>query len=404
MKNAARQTIILSLSNFITRVLGMVFFIFLAKTLSVKDYSLFRYLITLASMFGLAFYGIPIALTKFLSVNASDSKLKSEYLGATVALLGMVFVVLAGIVLIFNDYKAYLILFIFAYLIDLNYLGYSRGLLDYLKLSGYKLVGNSLNVAIIAGAFLLIDKIDLNVGVSIYAFSGFVSLLLFEWFRWHSRLSLANFRKRLIDVIKFSIPVTIGGVGWTILLGITSIYLEKYKSLEQVGYYSVGATLMQTFSFLPDAIFTLLMPKIAGISDKRTLLKPLRLASLACLVFTLMLFIPLYFYREMVITLVFSEKYLAATSIILPLATGQLFLILNQVYGTALQGLGKPGIPSAIIVAAAGTNAILGFFFVRQFGLTGAAYSYTISGFGAYIAVMVYWRHFVRQGGLEKTS
>ena len=400
MREIARKTIVLAFSNFVTRGLGMLFFVLLAKALTVSEYSLFRYLITLASMFGLAFYGIPTALAKYLSQPDTDNRSRSEYLGATIALLGIIYAILILTVLIFNDNKFYLIIFIFAYLIDLFYLGFSRGLLDYLKLNAYKLIANSLQFLILGGLFLINGKIDFAFGVIFYAFSGVISLLVFEIIRWQMKASFSNFKNRFYGVVKFSVPVTFGGIGWTVLLGITSIYLEKYIDIDQVGYYSVGVTLMQTFSFLPDAIFTLLMPKISGLNDKTRIIKPLRLAFYSCLLVTILIFLPLYFYRSLIITFVFSEKYLAASIIILPLAIGQLFIILNQIYGTALQGLGNPKVPSIIIAIAAGINVILGYIFVRKFGLIGAAYSFAIAGLASYILMAAYWFRFVRRGGL----
>ena len=69
MKHLIKSTIILTISNVLTRVLGMLFFVILARAMSVVEYGDFRFLLTLSMIYGIAFSGIPTALTKYFSQN-----------------------------------------------------------------------------------------------------------------------------------------------------------------------------------------------------------------------------------------------------------------------------------------------------------------------------------------------
>lgn len=404
IRETVKHTAALAISNVISRFLAMIFFVLLARSLSVADYGLFRYLITLASIYGLVFSAIPTALAKFLSEHRDNTDLKKAYLGNSVILMILLYIIVLIVILIFSPNKLFLLLFTFALMIDLLYIGFARGLLDFVKLGGYKFLENIIQLALLISAFALFKNPDMAYMVIFYSMSGVISIIIFEIFRPELKVNWRLSRVVSSQIIKYSLSFTVGSVGWALLLGIPSVYIEKFHGLEQVGYFSVIATLMQVFSFLPDAVFTLIVPKVAGLKDKRQIVKPLKLAAWGCFVFSLLIFIPLYYYRELALTLIFTEKYLPATIIILPMALSQLFLILNQIYGTAFQGLGRPGIPSIVITIAGVINLVIGYFLTKSYGILGASYSLTISALASWILITIIWLLWVRAGGLEQSS
>jgi O-antigen/teichoic acid export membrane protein len=396
-----RQTFILSISNVLTRGLGMIFLIILARSLTVAEYGLFRYLLTLSTVYALAFAGVPTALTKFLGDSGSDPNLKTEYLSNSLFLAIILYLALAIVIFLFASHKILLLLFILTFLIDLFYIGFARGILDYFKLNGFKMFENVIQLAVLIYAFYLYGHIDFNFSVVFYSFSGLLSLAVFEMIRPNFKIKWRYSRKRIMEILRYAVPVTFGAVGWTLLYGISNIYVEHFNGTEQVGYFSVGLTLMQIFSFFPDAIYTILMPKVAGLKDKRKILKPLRLALLGCLVIFIFIAIPLLLFRYFIVTFLFSSKYMPAVAVILPLTISQLFLTMYKLYGTSWQGLGKPTITSIIIAIATGINIIAGYFLTKSYGIIGASISLAISAFAAWIVTILVWRRWVKRGGLE---
>ncbi len=404
INNTVRQTFILSVSNALTRFMGMVFFIILARSLTVSEYGLFRYLLTLSTIYGLAVVGVPTALTRFLGESTADHEKKTEYFANSLFLCLLLFLVLTLIVFLFASHKILLILFIFAYLVDLFYIGYARGMLNYLKLNGFKLLENIFQLAILTAAYLIYRKVDLNFSTVFYSFSGILSLSIFEIIRPDLKIKWHYSRQRLVEILRYAAPVTLGAVGMTLLFGISSIYIEKFYDTEQVGYFSVGLTLMQIFSFLPEAIYTIMMPKAAGLKDKHRILRPLRLAILGSLGMSIIIFVPLYYFRGFVVSFLFSPKYLPAVATILPQTVCQVFLMMNQFYGTAWQGLGKPAFASIIISIAAGVNLVLGYFFTKGYGIVGASVALAISSFAAWMISLIVWRWWLKRGGLDLIS
>jgi O-antigen/teichoic acid export membrane protein len=401
INQTVKQTFILSVSNALTRGMGMLFFIVLARSLTVAEFGLFRYLLTLSTIYALAFVGIPTALTKFLGDSGSDQDLKTEYLSNSLFLSVLVYLALAIVVLLFASHNILLLLFILTFLVDIFYVGFARGILDYLKLNGFKLFENVIQLAILISVYFFYRHIDFNFSVVFYSFSGLLSLAVFEIIRPNFKIKWRYSMKRIMEILRYAVPVTFGALGWTLLYGISNIYVEHFNGTEQVGYFSVGLTLMQVFSFFPDAIYTILMPKVAGLKDKRKILRPLRMATLGCLGVFVLISIPLILFPGLIVSFLFSPKYMPAVAVILPLMIGQLFLTLYKLYGTSWQGLGKPAITSIIIAIAAGINIVVGYFLTRSFGIVGASVSLTISAFATWVVTILFWRRWVKRGGLE---
>jgi len=352
-------------------------------------------------MYALVFTGIPTALTKFLGEYKSDNNLKAEYLSNSLFLMLAIFLLLVVAILIFASEKLLLILFLFALLIDLAYMGYARGSLDYLKLNGFKFLENVIKLTILMIAYLLFKRVSLDFSVVFYSLSSVVSLIIFEFIRPAFKIQWYVSRTRMIEIIRYVIPVTMGAVGWTLLFGISSVYVEHFYGHEQVGYFSIGLTLMQVFSFLPDAVNMIIMPKVAALKDKETILRPIKLAVAGCVVVSLVILIPLTIFRTMIVVIIFSDKYLPAVAVILPLGISQVFFAALQVYGSVWQGLGKPGIPSIIIGVATGLNIVLGYFLIKNYGIFGASVSLAICAFIAWLITVIYWRKWLRRGGLD---
>jgi O-antigen/teichoic acid export membrane protein len=401
MKNTVKQTMFLSISNAATRFMGMLFFIILARSLTVSEYGLFRYLLTLSVLFALPFTGIPTALSRYFGDSQIDPDLKNEYLGNSILLILSLYLVIAAIIVIFTSHKVLLLFFVFALLIDMLYMGLVRGKLDYLKLNGFKLLENIIQLTVLILAFIIYKQVNLTFSVIFFSLSGLISLAIFEIAMPDIKISWSYSRQRIGNILRYSIPVTIGSVGWALLFAISSIYIEQFYGTEQVAYFSIGLTLMQIFSFLPDSINTIILPKVAGLIDKRKIRVPLRMAAFGCMGASVLIFVPVFIFRDLIIELLFSSKYLPAAAIILPLTIGQIFLIVQQIYGTAWQGLGKPAISSIVISIAAGINLIIGYFLTRKFGIYGASVALAISAFISWVIIMFVWSRWIKRGGLE---
>ncbi|MEM2139124.1 MAG: polysaccharide biosynthesis C-terminal domain-containing protein, partial [Candidatus Woesearchaeota archaeon] len=96
--------------------------------------------------------------------------------------------------------------------------------------------------------------------------------------------------------------------------------------------------------------------------------------------------------NKFLITLLFGEKYIQTSLIILPLSLGQIFISLHQIYASIFQGLNKPQIPSTTISIAAFFNIIGSYFLTKHYGILGSSISNAITSFIALILIYSIFR------------
>ena len=312
MKHLIKQTTALTITNIVTRVMGMLYFILLARLLSVSDYGLFRYLMTIAIIYGILFTGIPTALTKFMSEDKTNKKEISEYVSNSLILMVAAFLILIVIILISNSNSLYLILFLFAVFIDTLYLGFVRGLLNYVKLSGFKLTENIIQLSILIISFIIYREVNFTLSVIFFSFSGLISLFIFEISKFEFDIHFKYDKIKISKLIKYAIPITIGAIGWEVMFGINTIFIQKFYSIEQVGYYSIGITLVQIFTFLPAAISTIMLPKVASTKRKERITKYIKIAVIGSLLISAIMLMFLLIFKLWILKAIFTSKYLQA--------------------------------------------------------------------------------------------
>ncbi|UCC80888.1 MAG: oligosaccharide flippase family protein [Candidatus Zixiibacteriota bacterium] len=379
MKTAIKQTSILTLSNGFNRFLGMIFLVALTRLIDVSEYGQFRYLLNIASLFSLALTGTPISLAKFLGENPGDRDLRKSVLVNSLSIMSSIYLV---IVVIFRIlYKDYLLLdlLLLGLLIESLYIGFSRGLLNIVKLSVFRLVKNIIQLAAIGLVALLSLEIGVLEAVLFFLLSNLVSLTALEIYRREMEFSLSFSGAIIKKLINYTIPVTLGGVGWSVLVTVNPIIIERFRGTESVAYYTAGITLMQVFAFLPDAMATMILPKVAGIRDKRNIIKPFLSGVGGSLLINALILIPVYLFRERIIIIIFSSEYLNLAPIVLLLAVGQISLVSHQLFASFWQGLGRPAVPSITISVGCAINLVASIILTNIYGIRGAALSYALS-------------------------
>lgn len=388
MKKLIKSTAILTLSNVITKVTSLLFFIILARLMSIQDYGALRYLIAVSSVYAIGFTGVPTALANFIPKSKKDTtKLTSN----AVVLMGILFIISIIATIIFEKNWFYLSLLIFALLIDSFYLGFCQGILNYVKLAGFKFTENALQLILLVSFFFILGTLSLNLAIIFYSISGILALLGFEVWNRELKIKLNISKKIILDLVKYTLPVSAGAIGWTLLVGINTIIIERMLNTENVAYYSVGITLTQVFMFLPMAISTILLPKTAALKDKTKLIKPLSFAILGTIATSCILLIALIIFKNEIITLLFKKEYLATAIIILPLGLAQICIALHQIIASVWQGIGKPIVPSITISIAAFVNLALSLSLTTSNGIVGAAISYAIASLIAVVLISSYF-------------
>jgi O-antigen/teichoic acid export membrane protein len=386
LRQYIKHTAIITFTNVGAKVLTLAFFAILARMLTVDYYGYFRYLLNISTIFGIVFAGIATALTKFLGESNGNHDRK-YYTADSVIFLAISFLASAVLAIIFSIEYLSLIFLTLAILIEYFYMGFARGIFNMTKLAGFRLAENILRFGVLVVFYFAAANIKMQSSVIIYSLSGVLAMVLFEVAKPQLRLRFHFVKERIKNFIQYSANVMLGNIGGTLLIAINPILISKFHGNDSVGYYSVGLALTQLFGFLPEAITLIALPRIASLEDKGQAVKPILIASAGCLALSALIFIPLYFFREMIITVIFTNKFLESTSVILPLSAAQIFISIYFILATYWQAIDKPWVPTAVITILCVVNAGISYFFTRDFGIVGASYALAISSLIAFIAL-----------------
>lgn len=357
----------------------MIFFVILARITSVYDYGTFRYLITMSLIYAIVFTGIPSALTRYVGKYKEDNIKVNEYLYNSIIIISPIFIILVFIISIIETNNSLLIILVFAALIDALYIGYITGLLNYHKMSGYKLLENIIQLILLIVSYAIFKEVSLVLVIILYSISGILSLILFESYKKDICIKIKFSFDKIKELIRFSIPATVGSIGWTVMFGINAIWINYFYGKEQVGYFSVGETLVSIFSFLPGAIAAIIMPKAAMMKDRSGILKPIIWITIGCSLVSLVMLVPFLFFKELLIKIIFTEKYLNAATLLLPLAIGNIAISIHVIYTSVYFGFNYPKVPAITIVIGCILNMISSFFLTKQYGIIGSAISNAIT-------------------------
>ena len=85
--------------------------------------------------------------------------------------------------------------------------------------------------------------------------------------------------------------------------------------------------------------------------------------------------IPLYFFADFIIEIIFTNQYVDAAPILQVTLFFTMIIPFNRQFGTVMDALKRPKINFYLLVMMCVLNAILCYFFLRNFGVIGAAYA-----------------------------
>ena len=195
--------------------------------------------------------------------------------------------------------------------------------------------------------------------------------------------SLKFKRKIAISLLKDSWPLIIAGIGYVVYTKIDQIMLFEYLGSESVGYYSIAITFITYFIFFPNIIVSSVFPKLVENYKNNIDLFNRRIVNMYRLIFLLgFCFISIIFIvGEEIILILYSDKYLESSRIILLLSFIFLFEALAIVNGRWIWIKNFQIISLYRTIFGAFINIVLNILLIPRFGIDGAVYSTLITLF-----------------------
>lgn len=378
------------LGTVINGILGILFFVYLARILGPESFGIFSISIVVLTLISdIADFGINTGLINFvsrhISTNSSEA-LKFLKLGLTLKLISSLFVLVIGFAL-----APVIASYVFlkpelTYYLMLSFIGVGGAMLfsfstnslqalqKFTSWSILNILSNALRllaVLILASSYALSTENALLAYIFFPFFGFFISLFLLP----KRFLTVKNEKSVLKEFFHYN-----KWVAFSILIAafssrLDSFFIARFLSIEQTGFYSVGVQLSSVLPQFTFAIAAVVAPKIASYSDKKDLLNYLKKLQLLVLGIAALGFLlsPLSFYF---LPLIYGPEYINSVQPFLFLLYAQLILFLAlPSHQTIFYYFSNPRAFVWISILILLVMIILNIILISQLGILGAALS-----------------------------
>lgn len=387
MKQIFKNLLTLSVSEIITKILGLITAAYVARVIAPEGFGILSFAAAFSSYFALfATFGLDIYGSREVarSQNFNREKIDSIF-SLRLLLSAIVFIVYVGVVFISGNpgiIKIVLIITginIFITASDLSwfykavekmrYVAARRILISLLTLGGV--------------VFLVNSRDDIFTAVSIPVVAGVINSILFIsiYGKLRGRLKFVFRRIAWGKILKESFPLLFSSLMIAVYYNLDIVMLGYMKSQPVVGIYSAAYKIFLTGIIPFGLILNSFFPSLSRVG----LNKNKELNSIIKNYFMLLFFsgiicaLALFFGRDLLIRVVFGAKYSPASIPLSILSLNAAVISLNMFFGNPLIAWGRQKEYSLAITAGALTNVILNVILIPEYSYTGAAFATLIS-------------------------
>jgi len=407
----ARGSALVFASMFITMFLGYVLRLFLTRTLTIEEYGLLYAVVTFVNFFALfRDLGLNQALVKFIpewNVKKQLGKARSAIkwtVQLQVAIAGIaaaaIFVLapwLADVYLHAPNSTLLIQLMAGAFFVAVFGSVFHSSIQGLQRIKAFaflqpmnNLLPLAFTVIFIVAGFGLVGAVGAYLAAGV-VFAGIAGLLLLRTLPAQRRELVADDKRNLI---RFALPVLLGFIGGTVLGAMDTIVLTYFRSLTEVGLYQAALPTSMILWSVASAIGLVLFPMVSEMwarKDRRALSSGISLLLRFSFILVLPFALLMLAWPEFVLGLLFGQAYTAGAAALQILALAAIAYTLWQICAVVLSGIGRPGLVTKIMLAAAAFNLVSNIMLVQAFGMVGVAATTLASfaiAFGAAFVVL----------------
>jgi len=377
-------------------IISFLLSIVLARWLGAADLGLYRMVITILGIAGLATaFGIPGALTKYVAEYKNDKDKLSQIITPGITSL-LIFGIATGVLLyalsgalasVFNMPQLAHLLRILAIMLPFtslfqSMLGSLNGLRE-MKTYAFLIISqNGLMILFVITFTSLGFGVEGAVfGIVLSMIGGCIGGLYMS--RRLLRLNFTGYAQNAKRLVSFG-SLMFGANALSVIATYTDIILIGYfLKAKDVGYYSIAVSLGNLLLSLPQAVQMITYPATSeywsrdnSAALQRVIDKSMKYS--ACILLPMGLGIG-FFARE-IVTGLYGQEFMPA---VLPLCV---LLIARVIRGStavpiggSFSGIGRPGLALKVDAISVGTNVVLNVLLIPRFGILGAAIATTAS-------------------------
>lgn len=393
----------LILSELSFNLSGYAIHAFLGRFLGPAEYGRFGIIITFSTMIVVLIgRGIPIAMSKYLS------EIKKEDLGEKAPLIKKVAFQEQLKISFFVMLLYWLLSPVFSYLLKDSsltplfrlsswviltfslatfFVYYFNGINFFGRQAGLKLIRSIFRVGLVVGLGFFFQTKGAIWGQILAPLFVFLFSFLLDPFKKRPKkeLSLAEKKELKNKLLHFAWPVTLFLLFYELMISL-DLYLVKaiLQNDQQTGIYNAALTVGRLPYYAFYFLTFLVLPKISKSIFQKDQEKTQKIMRnlFRFLIFLLLPSVVLAsYFSPSLIEFFYGKEYLSASEPMSILVWGVGFLTVFHILVSALNGSGKNHVPMQMAFWGMLVNAILNYFFIQKWGLSGSAWATTLTAF-----------------------
>ena len=405
-RRIAKNTLIITISSFVTLFLSFFFTAAFARYLGVGTYGVFAFA---GSFVGLFVVFFDLGLNSLIVREVARCKEKISFY------FGNIFVIE-----IFVSFIVIILIYCFAYL-----LGYHGETLSIVILSAIILAFETF-AQLIFSTFTAYERREYEaliniVGKFIYVLFGFIGIFLqlplFEiviLFIFSSGLKfiLGYFilvgkvykPKIKVDIgswlpmIKLAFPFALGGFLFTVYFSIDMTMLSLLKGNEAVAYYSVAYSFISIFMIIPSALVGSIWPLLSRlfIESKHSLVTAFSKTAQYLMILAVPISIGMFFISDIAIITIFGDKYANSIIALQILVWVIIFHFITYICGITFGAIDRPILSFIGLLFSLFVNILLNLILIPHYSYIGAGIATIVTE----IVLLIQYNYFLSKNGI----
>jgi PST family polysaccharide transporter len=381
------------LDNILKLAIGFLFSVFVARYFGPGKFGDINYIVAFISVLQiLVAFGLDDVLAKDLGYGEYSEDIMMGTVFKCRLIAAVIVYTMGGLVFFFAFDKSkihlYLLLGLQLFIYSLNGI---RTWFQMKSLNQFNVIASQISLLLVSCAkiFLLVFKKGtfLYTGILLCGVAVDYLLLFLFYCKKSTHYFLSKFNLSYCKkILAVSIPLLFQNFTIVIALKIDQLMIGKMLSTRELGIYSIGVTVSELVYFIPMAVLNGFLPRIIKERKERgsesLLIKIGSLNFIVCLIYAVFSNLTAPFF----VRLLYGEAYIDAGRIIQIHSWAGLCVAIGISHACFLifENLQKYALYASILGTS--LNIILNYFFIMNFGISGAALATVISSlFSSYI-------------------
>lgn len=396
-------------SNILLQFAGFGGQVFLTRFLSAEDIGRIRVLQSfLGIILIIATLGINTAILRYCSENIEQEK-KQKLFNVGIKINLIISIVVVTMVYILSEFKVFseestINTAMQVYIFQLPFLVISGVVINYLQaqkkiktISKIQSLSKILVILVSSIFACIFGFMGYVVGIMVSnacTFALIVPLIKDELKKFRSSQITKSEVRQLLNIGRFAFLANLLSQFVLSLNIIMANYLIGDK--EQIGYYSIAQLIITTLMMIPFTLNQIMVPYLSEQSNNiDKLIGILKVYQKRMRIITTVVAFLAYFTIPILIPIVFGKQYNESIVDFKILLLGLIFWSLYSPKGVTLLSIGRIDLNFYTSLWSFGTNIILNFIMIKQYGMTGAAIANSVTYFITYFINNFYYKKYI---------